>query len=65
MIPFGRILLLRSALLIVIAFCIAVAVVSEDMNVRAMAAGAAIVVEILRDAVLASGLKDVPGGRGQ
>lgn len=52
----GRVLLIRSALLIVIALCIAIVIESEDRNVRAVAAAAAIVIEIIRDAVLAGGV---------
>ena len=46
-------LLIRGVLLIVIALCIVVAIESDDRNIRGLAAGIAIVVEIIRDAVLA------------
>ena len=62
-VAFGKILQIRSALLLVIAFCIAVVVESEDRNVRLLAAVAAIVVEIIRDAVLASGIGSSPRGK--
>ncbi|MDO8340302.1 MAG: hypothetical protein Q7T16_06625 [Candidatus Burarchaeum sp.] len=52
MVPWGRALLIRSALLIVVALCIAVVIESDDRTVRGVAAGMAIVVEIIRDAVL-------------
>ena len=52
MVLLGRALLIRSALLIVVALCIAIVIESEDRTVRGLAAGTAIVVEIIRDAVL-------------
>ena len=52
-VPWGRVLLIRGVLLIVIALCIVVAIESDDRNIRGLAAGIAIVVEIIRDAVLA------------
>ena len=57
MVPFGRILLVRTALLVVIAFCIVTVVVSEDRDVRLLVATTAIIVEIIRDAILVSGIK--------
>ncbi|VVC04787.1 Uncharacterised protein [Candidatus Burarchaeum australiense] len=50
---FGRVILVRSVLLIVIALCIAIVIESNDRTVRALAAAAAIVIEIIRDAMLA------------
>lgn len=54
--PFGKVLAIRMALLAVIALCIAIAITSEDMYVRAGAAVAAITVEIVRDALLGAEL---------
>ena len=58
MVPFGRMLLIRNALLVAVAFCIAAAVMSEDRNARLLAAAAAIVIEIVRDAVLAGAIAE-------
>jgi molybdenum cofactor biosynthesis enzyme len=49
---FGKVLAIRMALLVAIALCIAVAITSNDMLVRALAAVVAITVEIVRDALL-------------
>ncbi|MFA6035879.1 MAG: hypothetical protein WC759_02880 [Candidatus Micrarchaeia archaeon] len=49
---FGKVLAIRMALLVVIALCIAVAIMSNDVLVRALAAVIAITVEIVRDALL-------------
>ncbi len=49
---FGKVLAIRMALLVVIALCIAVAITSGDVTVRALAAVVAITVEIVRDALL-------------
>jgi len=62
-VPFGQTILIRSVLLIVIALCIAIVVISEDQTVRLAGASAAIVIEIIRDAVLASGMKGIPRGK--
>lgn len=60
MAAFGKILLARSGMLLIIAFCIVVAVMNEDRNVRLLAAVTAIVVEIIRDAILVSGMGGKP-----
>ncbi|RLG19334.1 hypothetical protein DRN67_02980 [Candidatus Micrarchaeota archaeon] len=64
MVPFGKKLVLRMLLLGVIALCIFVVVTSEDWEIRLLAAVVAIVVEIIRDAILVSGMVSVRQNKG-
>jgi len=63
-VPFGKKLVLRMLLLGVIALCIFVVVTSEDWEIRLLAAVVAIVVEIIRDAILVSGMVSVRQNKG-